>query len=76
MTSPDRRSSTTARVRAVLVDLMGWHILSQTATTDIMALRERVVLLTGRVDLDELDPRDISLRAKLIEAVEDYQEGE
>ena len=50
-------------------------MLSQTATPDIVALRERVVQLTGRVDLDELDPHDISLRAQLIEAVEDYQEG-
>jgi len=71
----NERSDTTASVRALLTDLMAWHILSQTATPDIVALRERVVQLTGRVDLDELDPRDISLRAKLIEAVEDYQEG-
>jgi len=75
MTPPDQRSSSTARVRALLVDLVAWNMLSQTATPDIVALRERVVQLTGRVDLDELDPRDISLRAKLIEAVEDHQEG-
>jgi len=75
MTGPDQRSSSTASLRALLVDLVAWHMLSQTATPDIVALRERVVQLTGRVDLDELDPLDISLRSKLIEAVEDYQEG-
>ena len=71
---PNRRSQATATVRALLVDLMAWHILSQNAPKEIRDLRERVVLLTGRVDLDSIDSHDISLRAKLIDAVEDYQE--
>jgi len=71
---PNKRSQATADVRAILVDLMGWHILSKNAPKEIRDLRERVVLLTGRVDLDSIDSHDISLRAKLIDAVEDYQE--
>ena len=71
---PNKRSQATADVRSILVDLMGWHILSKNAPKEIRDLRERVVLLTGRVDLDSIDSHDISLRAKLIDAVEDYQE--
>lgn len=70
-----RRSAATEDVRALLADLLSYHINSQDAAREIQALRKRVVLLTGRVDLDAIDSRDIGLRAKLIDAVEDYQEG-
>ena len=76
MTAPNRRSSTTAAVRALLADLMSYHINSLDAPREMRALRERVVILTGRVDLEEIDSHDIGLRAALIDAVEDALDSE
>jgi hypothetical protein len=75
MTPPDRRSSTTASVRALLVDLMGWHINSLDAPYALGELRERAVVMTGRIDLADLDVRDVSCRSRLLEALEDYLEN-
>jgi len=69
-----RRSQATADVRALLADLMSWHMNSIAAPTELRLLRERVVILTGREDLIEIPEGDISLRAKLIDAVQDYLE--
>ena len=58
--------------RQLLYDLMTWHMNQMDAAREIRALKERVVLLTGRTDLAEADSHDLTLRAHLIDAVEDY----
>jgi len=64
-----RRSQATQDVRALLADLMSWHMNSMGAPRELRALRERVALLTGRTDLQDHRPDD------LLQDVEDYMEG-
>ena len=59
--------------RALLTDLMAWHI-NKNSIRELRDLRERAVIMTGRDDLSEIPDEDISLRAKLIDAVQDYLE--
>ena len=64
----------TAETRALLSDLLAWHINRLDAVPALSELRERTILLTGRQDLDECSVDDIALRAHLIDAVQDYIE--
>jgi len=64
----------TAETRALLADLLAWHI-NKDSVRDLRDLRERVVIMTGREDLVEIPDGDISLHAKLIEAVMDYMDS-
>ena len=57
-----------------MVDLMSWQMKSMNAPGELRALRERVVVMTDRIDLSELDVRDVSCRSRLLEALEDYLE--
>jgi len=65
----------TAETRALLADLLAWHINRLDAVPALSELKERTILLTGRQDLDEYSVEDIALRANLIDAVQDYIEG-
>jgi hypothetical protein len=56
----------------LLGDLWSWHINQMDAPRALRELRERVVEVTGRVDLCELDSTDIGLHEKLIDAVDDF----
>ena len=69
------RSQATASVRALLADLMSWHINQLDGPSAMRELKDRVVLLTGREDLIDHHLDDIALHTHLIDAVEDYQEG-
>ena len=62
----------TAETRALLADLLAWHINRFDAVPALSELKERTILLTGRQDLDEYSVDDIALRAHLIDAVQDY----
>ena len=65
----------TAETRALLADLLAWHINRLDAVPALSELKERTILLTGRQDLDEYSVEDIALRAHLIDAVQDYIES-
>jgi len=65
----------TAETRALLADLLAWHINRLDAVPALSELKERTILLTGRQDLDECRVDDIALRAHLIDAVQDFIES-
>jgi len=65
----------TAETRALLADLLAWHINRFDAVPALSELKERTILLTGRQDLDEYSVEDIALRAHLIDAVQDFIES-
>jgi len=65
----------TAETRALLADLLAWHINRLDAVPALSELKERTILLTGRQDLDEYSVEDIALRAHLIDAVQDFIES-
>jgi hypothetical protein len=60
--------------RELLADLMAWH-LNKDTHRDLRDLRERVVIMTGREDLIEIQETDVSLHARLIDAVMDYMDA-
>jgi len=61
-----------AQVRSLLTDLMAWHINAMDAVSRLRELRERVIILTGRDDLADIDIHDISLRTRLLDAVQEF----
>ena len=69
------RSQATADVRALLADLMSWHIIQLDGPSAMRQLLARVIELTGREDLADHRLDDIALHTHLIDAVEDFQEG-